>query len=513
MPWITAALVSVAALWLLFQDLTPDLLDVALIFACVLVLVLLLCPLPRGAHVEAFTDPTTTTTTPAATPTSMFNTEETGMWVKGLATSGNLVTYVSTFSTKSHLTTGSSSTWISVAQDMTQESKSTPPAADNMDLRFSTAPQVKAGQGFALDGNTLTGPHSMLLLPSGTDYTVFCLFQLTGLPSASETLVSIPANGTPTQNGMTLSMSSTSSSTPSSIIAHVALTLGNQPALACGDNYAPPVPQSQPQTPTPTPTVSFDTNARYLLAVTHSSTSIRVSLFNVESTTSPCIPNTILSATLVPDILTFNNQPIVVNPSGAILGYIMAFGMFNAALSTLDEALLCQHYYTLLLQGTPAVQTLTAALAAAGRATACPYDATTCAACASVTSWADLFHIVNGGPACLGAINTYCTNNPTAAGCDCYNPTTMATYSVATQNACLAIQSAYSGNNSALCAAPVQQALATAQVASNTAAEAHAAQQAEDQDRQRAQDTLVATQQQPAKQTTWLASVFGLAGA
>lgn len=522
LPWIAAALVAITALWLLFQD-TPCLLDVALIFSTILVLVLIWSN-QEGSELlqhrfEAFMNP----------PPSQV---EDGVWQKGLAANGHLVTYVSAFRTDSSSNTTVSSIWQSVAEAIMGTDKGLgsddsvfaasvaaaeaaatagivcqPPSAANKDFTFSSPP-VSSGFGFALANSSLTGPMSMVLLPPTLrEYTAFCLFQLTGLPAAGTTvsLLNIPANGNNAQNGLTLTL--TGAGSGSSVTAAVAVTVGAGNPLPCGDGNKAPY------------TVAFDTGAIYLLSITRQSTHIRVSLFNVESSSLQCKPNTILDQAVPDDALLYNNQHVMINADKAILGNILTFGMFDMALVTQDEALICSHYQALLLQKTPAMQLALSTAASATQLLACPYDAVTCDACSSVTSWANMFNIADGGSACLKAIDTFCTENPTHASCDCYNPATVATFSVATRDACLALRSAYSGSTTSLCAVPVQQALAAAQTSNNAVAAALAAANMEEEEmllsqivRQEAARASHPPEPEPARQSffAWLFGLFGL---
>lgn len=99
-------------------------------------------------------------------------------------------------------------------------------------------------------------------------------------------------------------------------------------------------------------------------------------------------------------------------------------------------------------------------------AMACPFDAATCTACASVTSWTGVSGMAQGGAACMTTINAFCTANPTRPGCECWD-TTSANSSLALSQTCQAMRSMYSGNSDAMCAGPVKVALELAAVTAN----------------------------------------------
>lgn len=478
-PWIIVAMVAVIWIWAVFRMApmrsggggldTGCLMDVALIFSVVLVLVLLCSQLgPRLTH-ESFAD--------ATPPVS----NEDDAWVRTLSTSSQLVSYVSAFQTKSYPGTHAANVWQDVAGGARAEGAGVASTCQpaNMDFTFSTGhPSWTAGLGFSLANSVLIGPLSMNVLKTTRAYTVFCLFQVTGLPSNGRAvrMLSIPANGSPRQNGVTIDLSAIGAATGSSIKAHVQLTVGNQPPMMCSDNSVDDASGDQ--------TVAFDTNARYLLSITRSSVNVRVSLFHVESSSARCLPNTLLNAKIVDDALVYNNQPVVINTNGSdvgggILGNIMCFGIFDGALDPQDEALMCVHYHDLLLLQDPVVMLARSTAATATAKLACPYDKATCTACASVTSWTNPFEIANGGPACTAAINLFCKQNPTHKGCECYNPDA-AKLTETTRKTCQALTSAYSGDDNTYCAGAVQQALSAA----NATAEALALHKKKELDQQ-----------------------------
>lgn len=468
MPWIAAAIAVVSLIWIvtpLKQSTNLPTLDVALIFSCIL------------AAVVLCTSSTGLSTGLKETFISLATDQEDDAWLQDLVTmTANLVLYVSSFRTDSYPGTDQpANIWKSVTQSPVTGTVCQPPAS--MDFTFNTLQPVwKAGTGFALANSILTGPLSMDIFPQTRSqaYTAFALFQISGLPldGSSATLLYIPANGAPVQNGATLELSAVGTPTGSSVKAYVQLTLGNQDPLACSDNGSM-IDQ----------TVAFDTHARYLITITRSSTNVRVSLFHVESSSSQCMPNILLNATIIDDGLVYNNQAIVINDTSSgegISGNIMAFGIFDDALLPQDEAAICSHYHDLLLMQDPLVQKARAVTSAAALAAACPYDATTCSACAGVKSWSNPFQIANaGGSVCMSAIDAYCNSNPTSAGCDCYDPANSASQT------CQALITAYSGDNSTFCSGSVQQALAAEENTRNTLAEAQAKAKQDQQDERR----------------------------
>lgn len=437
-PWIACALVAICLTWILTPHAAlshPPTLDIALIFSSVLALVLL-CEESTNSpasHRETFV--------------SIATDQEDDAWLESLVTaSAKLVTYVSSFRSDSYPGTDQPpSLWKSVGVGVTGKGPVChPPASMDFTLNM-TQPVWKVGSGFVLSNTVLTGPLSMDVFPSSRpqEYSVFMLFQLSGLPldGTAATLLCIPANGSPVQNGATLQLTAIGPPTGSSVKADVQLTIGNQPPLTCSD--------------TSDQTVSFDTNARYLITVTRSSTNVRVSLFHVESSSSQCLPNILLNETIADDGLTYNNQAIVINRGRGVSGNIVSFGIFDDALLPQDEASICSHYHDMLLLQDPLVREARAAAAAATIAASCPYDAATCSACVGVTSWSNAFKVANeGGASCLAAIDAHCNSDPTSSGCECYDPANIETQT------CQALITAYSGNNTALCALPVQQALA-----------------------------------------------------
>lgn len=491
--WVVCAVISIAAVYILFKivplregALQVLILDLALLLSSSLAVILLVCRRPPsappsgasgfavGAHaskikgVESFEEHSID--------------EEDGSWVDGLATNGQLVTYVTSYSKLSYLGNDSSqpNMWQDVSRSLTGHVKTNtatrcPSLPTN--FLFNTAkPRWKRDTGFALAQTTVTGPNSMDVFPSTSHYTVFCTFQLTGLPTDGTTasLIFIPANGSPIQNGLTIALSAVDrpdmveSSTgivhaaTTALRTHVSVSVGNQAPLVCDDNYSTAGHRAG--------VVTFDANARYLLTVTKYGSNIRVSLFHIESSTSKCTPNIIMAASIDDDALKYNNQPITLNGNGSLMGSLMCFGIFNEALEPGDESQICAHYHNLFLKMDPSVQAAHAAVKKATKALECPYDILTCGSCAAVTSWTSAFGVAEGGPSCTTAINKYCMANPKAIGCQCWD-TSVLDKSVMVNQTCQAVRSLYSGNKDAMCAGPVKVALANAAVTASAVAD------------------------------------------
>lgn len=440
---ILVAITVVIMCTITVEPISPSVIDYAMILSSALVLLLLFNKTPQSQQREHFFDASLS--------------DEDDIWVQHIS-GGTLIHHISVFRKDSWSDQQSSSTWTNVANPVQNAPACQGNGPVNRDFNFNSNPVWANGTGFALANTVLTGPNAMDVFPQTRAYTLFCLFQLSGLPKdgSPSTLLHIPANGSPSQNGLNVTLQAIGSSTRSSIKSVMQVTIGNQLSLNCSDNGEPDVDGVE--------SVTFDSNARYLMTITRSSVSVRVSLFHVESSSSQCTPNIVLSAQITDDALVYNNQPIVINggagKSGAgILGNIMSFGIFDNALSSQDEAVICNHYHDTLLLQDPMMKSAITTAAAASAALACPYDTDTCGACSEVTNWTNTYNVASGGPDCLNAINTYCNTNPTSPGCECYDPSNYA----ATRRTCQVIKSMYSGDDNAMCASQVQKALSSAE--------------------------------------------------
>lgn len=453
LPWIVASMIAVAALTILFHippmkdgGTSGFIIDTALITASVLTLLLLCC----RSKSEAFEE----LTTHEAFEEHVARDED-ATWITNVQASSDvkLVTYVSAFQANSYASKTSDTTvWYDVA----------PPGGRNNDFVFGpTRPHWKRELGFALGRTYMTGPLTMNVLPNSAEYTVFCLFQLSGLPNAggSGTLLYIPANGQ-SQIGLQVNLSCLGACTGSSIKAAVHVLVGNQDPLLCNDTPISGAGENESF-------VMFDTHVRYLLSITRNHTTIRVNLFNVESSSAQCVPDNILNTTILDDALVYTNQQIIINGNhanggtnaGLINGNIMAFGIFDGALKTSDESVMCAHYHNMFLLQDPLVIDAYKTSTQATKDVSCPYDQSTCDTCALVSKWTNPFHVSKGGVKCMNEINTFCTQNPTHTGCECWDTSNNAFVTEATRNACQSMKSLYSGNNTALCAEAVHIAL------------------------------------------------------
>lgn len=455
-------MIAIVAITLLFRltplengDSTWFVLDAVLITSSVLTLMLICCQSRSNeeiipTHQEAFTDENI--------DVSVASTEDAtwAMSLSGKSRNVKLVAYVSAFQAASYaIKTSETNLWYNVAGKDSN-------AHDNNFTFGLERPSWKQELGFAMARTHITGPLTMDVLPNSAEYTVFCLFQLSSLSDVGTTgtLIFIPANGTPLQNGLQVNISCLGACTGSSIKAKVEVQIGNQNALLCNEN-ASSIKTEEDKF------VMFDTHVRYLVSVTRTNTNIRVNLFNVESSSARCIPNTILDIAINDDALVYNNQNIIVNGNGinggthagVINGNIMAFGLFSGALKQMDESLVCDHYHRMFLLQDPMVLEAQASVLQAKTSLSCPYDLGTCNVCSNVSQWTNPYQVSKGGLKCMNAINTFCEGNPTHAGCECWDTSNNAFVTDATRKACQTMKSLYSGDDTTMCFEAVHRAL------------------------------------------------------
>ena len=155
-------------------------------------------------------------------------------------------------------------------------------------------------------------------------------------------------------------------------------------------------------------------------------------------------PTVVVAPRTTPQTLVFSNVNMKINGAANWPANLVAFGVFDYALGQSDIGDLWEHYKSILAQYDPQAQALAKAKTALEQAVSCPYDAATCSACGGITDWSaasdSLFSGGSSSAACLSSINSYCTANPTASRCSCWNKSNPS-YS----GSCVKIRSAYSG--------------------------------------------------------------------
>lgn len=300
---------------------------------------------------------------------------------------------------------------------------------------FAEAVSMTPGVGIALGANSATGPEAHTLgLPSNQAYAVFVVFQPTGGDSSTElVLCRFDANSSSSGNhGFSVKAQIGQSSSSDVIAVRFDVQVGATTVASSAN-------------------ATLDLKRRYLLAAVKDHTTVALTLVDLDAAAYAAKP--LLSSTLpLPSAtsVAFANVPIALNPGKAWSANALAFGIATRAIPDTNLLALYDHYRALLREYDPAYRAMQAELDAASALKACPFDAATCAACASVTSWPSGV-VTSGGAACLRAIDKFCQNQPGHGMCECWN-VALPSYSSAE---CAALRAMYRGESAAAaCPAP-----------------------------------------------------------
>ena len=323
--------------------------------------------------------------------------------------------YTSCFSKASYAgPEASGRTWKSIVSVKAADASATCTAGGsfrNMDLQFKSTPSFSKKDGFALGQNTLTGPLSYLLGINGDmAFSVMVLLQFTGeapLTSAAASeasLFSIYAN-TRNNNGASLVIKA-GDPVANMVSCQCILRIGNSLEVPCQLKGSD--------------SILFQPRKPYLLCVVKNYGRVQVHCVDLGS--SEYVRESILdhnAGTMEP--IVFSNTDMTLNDAGNLAANILTFGVFGRALTDSDLSDWYKHYNTQLKQFDPAYVKIATTLQTAKAASGCTFDAPTCAACSSIKDWSNMSNLLGAGKECLLAIDKYCTANPTAARCECWN--------------------------------------------------------------------------------------------
>ena len=342
--------------------------------------------------------------------------------------------YVTCFDARSYAAGSAGKVWKNVAQ----AGNNSPACAggggggggdDDRDFHFSTAPSYSNRDGFAMGQNVITGPLSHRLgIDGDRAFTLAVLFQPTGpAPSpgtqgaqgGGEAVVFQLFANTTGNNGFELTLRADHGGAIGASGAHAAASETPSGVVSCelrirvgGDA---PIVADAP--------VALDTARRYLLVASKDAGVVRVSLVDVDAkafSRRQLLQGAVAAGA---ERLHLSNVDMLVNAAANWSANLLAFGVWPSALGDADLGKLYSHYSGALREFDVDYQNLKRATDAARLATSCPFDDPTCGACGGVRDWSaasdDLY--TSGGAACHGAIDRFCTSNPTAPRCRCWD--------------------------------------------------------------------------------------------
>jgi hypothetical protein len=279
----------------------------------------------------------------------------------------------------------------------------------NMDLQFKTTPSFSRKDGFALGQNTLTGPLSYLMGINGDmAFSVMALCQFTAdLPTDHEACLFKFFANTINNNGLSFTLRK---GTPvSNMIAYeCTLNVGNAIQAPCRMNGSG--------------NILFQPRRPYLFSIVKDYGRLQVVVMGLGGG-SEFTRQVLLDVNVgAHEPLVFSNMDMTLNEKGNLNANLMAFAVFARALTDGDLTDWHKHYEAILKQFDPSYVQLTKTLQTANAATSCSFDAETCKLCADVKDWSNISDVLaSGGTACLRAVHAYCTANPSAPRCECWN--------------------------------------------------------------------------------------------
>lgn len=356
----------------------------------------------------------------------------------------------------------------------------------SLDLQFKNTPAFSKKDGFALGQNTLTGPLSYLLGINGDmAFSVMLVCQFTGDSpvvssgrksspnnSVNDTSVSIGSdNDTNNNNSNTNSTDFTNydsmdnnstvndnnnsavNSEEASVFKIFANTISNN-GISLAMRAGSPVPNmvaaqcvlrlgkglEVPCTLKNSTNILFQPRRPYLLAIVKDYGRLQVhcvDLGNASEYRKEVLMD-YSAGTMEP--ITFSNMDMSINESGNLGANILTFSIFARALSDSDLTAWHKHYTDTLKQFDASYRDMSETLRLAKAASSCSFDPSTCAACGGVKDWSNMSNILLAGPACLTAIDKYCTANPSSARCECWNLN-----NPAYATTCLPLRAAFAG--------------------------------------------------------------------
>lgn len=120
--------------------------------------------------------------------------------------------------------------------------------------------------------------------------------------------------------------------------------------------------------------------------------------------------------------VAFSNKDAMINENRNWEASLMAFGLYDRAVSERELSDLFDHYKNIHKEYDPAYIRLLRELRKKETAKTCPFDEKTCRTCfASVNDWTDMQQVLLADEDCKTAITNFCRRNPSHVKCGCWN--------------------------------------------------------------------------------------------
>lgn len=349
------------------------------------------------------------------TPQSISNTNEDISSI----TSG-LTVYYSAFNKDSYDTTngnkGDIRKWYNVSPFLSEAERTSCLLSryNESHMMFDETPTYSRQDGFALGSNSITGPMSYTLgMQQRTQYTMFMFVKFTSItPSSSDIDIVQLFGNTENLNAIRFYIRGNNvDARANSAHVNMFFEFGSNTQFQCRQYLGSGIVEIQYGKP-------------YLIIMVNNNSNIKVSMYDSEVSNKVELVNESGSANMFN--IMFSNKNMVINKNKNFNGNIFAFGIYNRILTDNDKINLQRHLYSQFeitdprtIERERVIESLRSDI---GKMQACPFDESTCSSCRSVTDWTDISAVfASQNPACLTAIQKYCSENPSHAKCQCWN--------------------------------------------------------------------------------------------
>lgn len=330
---------------------------------------------------------------------------------EALQSIGNgLTVYASTFQKRFY--SGTDSTWKNI---MPAPRSCHDPSM--MHFRFETMPSFTFQSGLFLGGNSAVGPPSYMLGFSGdTSFTMFMVVQFKSFDTNSSApqidIVRIYAN---TQTSNALKMYVIKADPPIGTMYNLKLGIqyGATNVFTCSLNSTSDY-------------IPINTSSLYTFVVMKNFQELRVIMYD---SSDMATAQEILKKTVIvePEPVRLSNREMTLNPTKQLQASIFNIGFYNKALTDVELVTLNTHIKENILlldddhnKYTTTISNLEKTLS---DLRSCPYDATACGKCSTVTDWSHQNALYNASTSCLLGIADYCSRNIKDSNCICWDST------------------------------------------------------------------------------------------
>lgn len=326
------------------------------------------------------------------------------------AISSGLIMYNTAFNSKSYNKTGK--VWYNISTNSQQSENCGAP--ETLNLNFEMAPVYSRKNGFFLSNNRIIGPYSNNIgIKFHSTFTVILAFKngnlMVGNTNSEIELLKMYANS-PNNNGLCLYIKN------GSMVFQNNVQLGSLIF-----QYA----NKQPQTcllGTKDTLMHLDKDILTFIYIVKDVDNVRILYMNEKSN----IIQQLLRINISNDDITFSNKELVINRLLNWNANIYTFATYTKAMTD-DEVtsfynhVIAEHSKNSDAHYSGILDKYNATIDYLNNFSKCPFDANTCNACSTVSSWVDGTQIPLASSDCKRAIDVYCTTNSQQPWCKCWD--------------------------------------------------------------------------------------------